>query len=141
MAGVAKVGITVDVTGIGEEVHIATGKVTVDVPTEHGGSGRYIIHATGGGSGTAIQLTELFPQLTMAQVYGVYIKAEVGTIYIMLNTSGTTAFPSTTADLRLGVGESAYIPTNYDITTANGMTIDSAANTDAFTITAFQKTA
>lgn len=141
MAGVAKVGLTVDITGIGEEVHIATGKVTMNVPTEHGGSGRYIIHSTGGGSGTAIQLTDLFPQLTMGQIYGVYIKAEVGTIYIMLNTSGTTAFASTAADLRLGVGESAWIPVNYSLTTANGMTIDSAANTDAFTITAFQKSA
>lgn len=139
MAGALKIRTIINCTGLGEEFTIDTDEVTQVVPVEHGGKGKYIIHATGGGAGTAIQLTDLFPQLAVAKIYGVYIKAEVGTIYIMLNTSGTDAFASTAADLRIPVGEGHYIPVNYELTTANGMTIDSAANTDAFTITAFAK--
>lgn len=138
MAGVAKVTTKIDITGLGEEINIDTGAVTMTVPVEHGGSGKYIVHATA--TATAMQLSDLFPQLALAKIYGVYIKAEVGTIYIMLNTAGTTTFGVTTADLVLLVGESAYIPVNPDLTTANGMTIDASANTDAFTITALAKT-
>ncbi len=137
MAGVAKVTTKVNITGLGEEINIDTGAVTMTVPVEHGGSGKYIVHATA--TTTAIQLSDLFPQLALAKIYGVYIKSEVGTIYIMLNTAGTVTFGVTTADLVLLVGESAYLPVNPGLTSANGMTIDAAAITDAFTITAFAK--
>ena len=138
MAGVAKVTTKIDITGLGEEINIDTGAVTQTVPVEHGGSGKYIVHATA--ATTAMQLSDLFPQLALAKIYGVYIKSEVGTIYVMLNTAGTTTFGVTTADLVLLVGESVYLPVNPDLTSANGMTIDAAAITDAFTITAFAKT-
>ena len=138
MAGALKLTIKADVTGLGEEINIDTGVVTMTVPVEHGGSGKYVIHATA--TTTAMQLSELFPQLALAKIYGVYIKAEVGTIYIMLNTAGTTTFGVTTADLALNAGEAVYLPINPDLTIANGMTIDASAVTDAFSITAFAKT-
>ena len=137
MAGALKLTIKADVTGLGEEINIDTGAVTMTVPVEHGGSGKYIVHATA--TTTAMQLSDLFPQLALAKIYGVYIKAEVGTIYIMLNTAGTGTFGVTTADLVLLVGKSAYLPVNPDLTSANGMTIDASVVTDAFTITAFAK--
>ncbi len=135
MAGALKVRTIINCSGLGEEYTIDTGEVTMTVPVEHGGQGKYIIHHDA--TTTALQLSTLFPQLALAKIYAVYIKAEVGTIYIMLNTAGSTTFGETTADLRLLVGEHCYLPLNQDLTTANGMTIDAAAVTDAFTITAF----
>lgn len=137
MAGVLKVRTIINCTGLGEEFTIDTGEVTQTVPVEHGGSGKYIIHTTAGT--TAMQLSDLFPQLALNKIYAVYIKAEVGTIYVMLNTAGTTTFDSTTADKVIPVGKSQFILVNPDLTTANGMTIDASAVTDAFTITAFAK--
>lgn len=137
MAGATKVIIMVELTGLGSDFTVINSKTLATVPVEHGGSGKYIIHATA--TTTAIQLSDIFPQLGLDKIFGIYIKAEVGTIYIMLNTSGTTTFGETTADLALLVGEAVYLPVNPDLTTANGMTIDAAAITDAFSITAFAK--
>ena len=131
MAGVLKVRTIVKLTGLGQEINIDEEK-TMTVPVEHGGSGKYIVHATAGT--TAIQVSDLFPQIALAKMYGVYIKAEVGTIYVILDTAGTTTFDSTTADLVYNVGESDWIPINPDNNA--GITIDASAVTDAFTITA-----
>lgn len=137
MSGALKIRTIINCSGLGEEYTIDTGEVTMTVPVEHGGQGKYIIHHTA--TTTALQLSTLFPQLALAKIYAVYIKAEVGTIYIMLNTADTTTFGVTTADITIGEGEHDFILVNPDLTTANGMTIDAAAETDAFTITAFAK--
>ena len=138
MAGALTVRRIINSTGLGEEFTIDIDAVTQTVPVEHGGKGRYVIHHTA--TTTALQLSTLFPQLALAKIYKVYIKAEVGTIYIMLNTAGATTFGVTTADLALAEGEDVDLPVNPDLTAANGMTIDAAAVTDAFTITAWAKT-
>ena len=138
MAGALTIRKIANCTGLGEEYTIDTGEVTQTVPVEHGGSGKYVIHHTA--TTTALQLSTLFPQLALAKIYLVYIKAEVGTIYIMLNTADTATFGVTTADLVLAEGKDCFLPVNPDLTTANGMTIDAAAVTDAFTITAWAKT-
>ena len=137
MAGVLKVRHIIKCTGLDEEFTIDTGEVTQVVPVEHGGKGRYIIHNTA--TATALQLSTLFPQLALAKIYGVYIKAIVGTIYVMLNTSGTATFGVTTADKVIAAGKAEFILVNPDLTSADGMTIDAAANTNAFVITAFAK--
>lgn len=134
MAGVLKVTTKVKITGLGEEVVIEN-EATMTVPVEHGGNGRYIIHATA--KETAIQVSDLFPQIALLKMYGVYIKAEVGTIVIKLNTAGTATFDNTTADLELKVGEAAFLPIN-PVSNA-GITIDASAVTDAFTITVVGK--
>ena len=131
MAGALVVTVKAKLTGLGEEINIDN-EATMTVPVEHGGSGRYIVHATAGT--TAIQVSTLFPQIALAKMYGVYIKAEVGTIYIILDTAGTSTFDETTADLVINVGESCWIPVNPDNNA--GVTIDASAVTDAFTITA-----
>ena len=127
MAGALKVRTIVKLTGLGEEINIDTEK-TMTVPVEHGGSGRYIVHETAGT--TAIQVSDLFPQIALTKMYGVYIKAEVGTIYVILDTAGTTTFDSTTADLVLNVGEACYLPINPGGNL--GLIIDASAVTDAF---------
>jgi len=131
MAGALKVRTIVKLTGLGQEIDIDEEK-TMTNPVEHGGSGKYIVHATAGTF--AIQVSDLFPQITLAKMYGVYIKAEVGTIYVLLNTAGVVSFDSTTAELVYNVGESDWLPINPDNNA--GITIDASAVTDAFTITA-----
>ena len=131
MAGALKVTTKVNITGLDEEVNISNTK-TMTVPVEHGGSGRYIIHATAGT--TAMQVSALFPQIALTKMYGVYIKSNVGTIYVLLNTAGTATFDSTTADLVFNEGEGHWLPINPDSNA--GITIDASAVTDAFTITA-----
>lgn len=135
MAGVLKLRMIINCTGLDEEIPIDTDEVTMTVPVEHGGSGKYIIHATA--QTTAIQLSDLFPQLALTKIYGVYIKAIVGTIYIQVDTAGTTTFVAADAHLVLNVGEFCYLPVNPDGNA--GIAIDAAAITDAFVITAFAK--
>jgi hypothetical protein len=140
MAGVLKKRTIINCTGLGDEFNIDTGDVTQTVPVEHGGQGRYIIHSTA--TTYALQLSDLFPQLALTKIYGVYIKAEVGTIYILLNTAGVVKFDSDTADLTLLVGESCYLPINTEYDSPNGpvgLKINGSSATDAFTITAFAK--
>jgi len=135
MAGALKVTIRANLTGLGKEININPGEATMTTPVEHGGSGKYIVHATA--QETAIQVSELFPQIALAKMYGVYIKAEAGTIYIMVDTAGTTTFAAAAADLVLNVGEACWLPINP---AGNlGLTIDASAVTDAFTITVVGK--
>lgn len=137
MAGALKIRTIINCTGLGDEFTIDTGEITQEVPVEHGGSGKYVIHATAGT--TAIQLSDLFPQMGLDKIYCVYIECISGAIYVMLNTSGTTTFDETTADLQIKEGRGIPIMTNTDLTSANGMTIDAASTDDAFIITAFAK--
>ncbi len=125
MAGAAKVTIKVNVSGIGDEIDISNTKtMTVPVEVQSG----YTVVATA--TTTAIQLFDMIDHIALAKIYGVYLKSEVGTIYIAVDTAGTGTITSATADLVLNVGEACYIPVNPDGNL--GMVIDAAAVTDAF---------
>jgi hypothetical protein len=133
MAGAAKLTTKINITGLGNEVNIDDVQdVTLTVPVEHGGSGKYIVHATA--QTTAIQLSDIFPQLALTKIYLVYIKAESGTIYVQVDTAGTTTFVAADAHLVINEGEGYPIPVNPDGNA--GVAIDAASATDAFTITA-----
>lgn len=127
MAGIAKVTINVKVTGLGNNVEMNPDfdAVTMTVPVEVASG--YVIVATA--TTTALQLGDLAPQIALAKMYGLYVKAKVGTIYIQVDTAGTTTF-STAAHITLNVGESCYIPINPSGNL--GVTFDAAAVTDAF---------
>lgn len=125
MAGEATVSIKVKVTGIGDDISVYNSKVTT-VPVEALSGYTLVTTATT----TALQFFSDITKIALAKIYGVYIKAEVGTIYIMINTAGTTTFTGATADLVLATGESCYLPINP--LSNLGMTIDAVAITDAF---------
>lgn len=79
---------------------------------------------------SSIQLFATTDAIALSKIYGVYIKAEVGTIYITIDTAGHGTLTSATADLVLNVGESAWLPINP---AGNlGILVDASAITDAF---------
>ncbi len=125
MSGVAKVTVKVDVTGIGEEINISNAK-TMTVPVEVQSGYTVVTTATT----TAIQLFDMIDHIALDKIYGTYIKAEVGTIYITIDTTGTGTITSATADLVLLVGEACWLPINAGGNL--GLVIDAAAVTDAF---------
>ena len=125
MAGSAKVTIEVNVSGLGEEISISNTK-TLTVPVEVMSGYTVVDTATT----TALQLFTDVAKIALAKVYMVYLKAEVGTIYISVDTAGTGTITSTTADLVLNVGESCVLPVNPSGNL--GMVIDASAVTDAF---------
>jgi hypothetical protein len=123
MAGITTVSINFKVTGIGDDVLLTNAQArTVPVELARGYS---IVAAQGSG-----QLLDT-GDVALNKVTGVYLKAEVGTIYILLDTAAAEAVTITNAHMVLLVGEDAYLPINA----ANnaGIVIDSAANTDAYT--------
>ena len=125
MAGQATLAISLKVTGIGDDIDVANSQtLTVPVEVQKG----YVVVATA--TTTAIQLFDFITAIALAKIYGVYIKAEVGTIYITPDTAGTGTITSATADLVLNTGEATYIPVNPSGNL--GMIIDAAAVTDAF---------
>ncbi len=128
MAGIATVKINVKVAGLGDEVEMNPDfdAVTMTVPVEVASG--YVIVATA--TTTALQLSDLAPQIALAKMYGLYVKAKVGTIYIQVDTAGTTTFGSAAAHITLNVGEPCYIPINPGGNL--GVTFDAAAITDAF---------
>ncbi|KKN08264.1 hypothetical protein LCGC14_1058500 [marine sediment metagenome] len=128
MAGVAKVKINVKITGLGDDVEVNPDfdAVTMTVPVETA-SGYVIVAAA---TTTALQLSDLAPQIALAKMYGLYVKSKVGTIYIQVDTAGTTTFGSAAAHITLNVGEPCYIPINPSGNL--GVAFDAAAVTDAF---------
>lgn len=128
MAGVALSKINLKVTGLGDtiEANPDWDTVTNAVPTEVVSG--YLIVATA--TTTAIQLSDIAPQIALAKMDVLYIKAEVGTIYVILDTAGTTTFGSATADIALTVGKEMFIHLNQSGNA--GVVIDAAAITDAF---------
>ena len=128
MAGVAKVKINVKVTGLGDDVEINPDfdSETLTVPTER--SFDYVIVDTA--TTTALQLSTLAPKIALAKMDTLYIKAEVGTIYVSLDTAGTTSITSATAQIVLTVGTSMLVHLNQGGNL--GVVIDAAAVTDAF---------
>jgi hypothetical protein len=125
MAGAAVLKTNLKVTGIGNEIEMDN-TVTLTVPVEV--QAGYTIVATA--TTTAIQLFDMIDHIALAKIYGVYLKAEVGTIYVSVDTAGTGTLTSSTADLVLNESESCYIPVNPGGNL--GMVIDAAAVTDAF---------
>lgn len=130
MAGVATVSIKVEVTGIGDDVLVKNSAATTVVPTEV--LSGYTI--TEGATTTGIALLAGITNIVLAKVYGVYIKAEVGTIYITLQTDGTTGSGAltTSADFVLLVGQACYLPYNWNKTSVAGILVNGSAATDAF---------
>lgn len=125
MAGVATVAIKVKITGLDDDFETYNSQaMTVPVEFQDG----YTIVATA--TTTAIQLFDMIDHIALAKIYGVYIKAVAGTIYISVDTAGTGTITSSTADLVLNVGEACYLPVNPGGNL--GMVIDAAAVTDAF---------
>jgi hypothetical protein len=132
MAGAAVLKTNLKITGLGSDQEFDnTVTLTVPVETQSG----YTIVATA--TTTAIQLFDMVDHIALAKIYGVLIKAEVGTIYITVDTAGTGTIGSASADLVLNVGESCYIPVNPGGNL--GMLIDAAAVTDAFSWTILGK--
>lgn len=124
MAGAAKVTIMVEVTGLGSPYMVAnSGTMTVPVEYQSG----YTVLTTA--TTTALQLFDLVDHFDLDDIYGVYIKAAVGTVYISVDTAGTGTITSSTADLVLNVGEACYIPVNPGGNL--GMLIDGSAVTAA----------
>ena len=124
MAGAAVVDIKVKVTGIGDDV-VANSSATMTVPVEV--QKGYTVLSTA--TTTAVQLFDEIDHIALAKIYGVFIKAVVGTVYIGVDTAGTGTLTSATADLVLNVGESCYLPINP---AGNlGLTVDGSAVTAA----------
>jgi len=125
MAGVATLTTKLKVTGLDDDVNLETEKI-LTVPTEHAGS--YTIVATA--QVTALQISDLAPQIALAKMYCLYIKAVVGTIYVQVDTAGTTTFAAAAAHLVINTGEAYAIPINP---AGNlGVAIDASAVTAAF---------
>ena len=124
MAGAATVTITVGVTGLGSDFTVTNTKI-MTVPVEWQ-SGYTVLTAA---TTTALQLFDLVDHFDLDDIYGVYIKAEAGTVYIAIDTAGTATLTSSTADLVLNVGEADYISINP---AGNlGMAVDASAVTAA----------
>lgn len=126
MTGALKVRTHVNISGLGEEVDFDTSDVTMTVPVEYQKGYTVVETATT----TAIQLFDMVDHIALAKIYGIFIKAEVGTIYVALDTAGTTSITSTTADLIYNVGEGSWLPINPGGNL--GVVIDASAVTDAF---------
>ena len=124
MAGVATVDIKVKVTGLGDTVTVDnSATMTVPVEVQSG----YTVLSTA--TTTAVQLFDLVDHIALAKIYGVYIKAVVGTVYITIDTALTATLTSATADLVLNVGEACYLPINPGGNL--GLTVDGSAVTAA----------
>lgn len=124
MAGQATVTITVGVTGLGSDYTVTNTKI-MTVPVEWQ-SGYTVLTAA---TTTALALFDLIDHFDLDDIYGIYIKAEVGTVYILVDTAGTTTFNAAAADLVLNVGEADYISINP---AGNlGLCIDGSAATAA----------
>lgn len=124
MAGQATVTISVDLTGLGSDYTVSNTKA-MTVPVEWQ-SGYTVLTAA---TSTALALFDLTDHFDLDDIYGVYIKAEVGTVYILVDTAGTSTFAAAAADLVLNVGEACYLPINP---AGNlGLSIDASAATAA----------
>ncbi len=125
MAGIATLAVSLKVTGIGDDVLVANSQ-TLTVPVEVMKGFTVVETATT----TGIQLFDFITSIALAKIYGCYIKAVSGTIYIAIDTAGTGTLTSSTADLVLNEGEGTYLPINPSGNL--GCVIDAAAITDTF---------
>lgn len=126
MAGIGKVSVNLRYTGLGAGIEVPVDDVTLPVPVEHASG--YVIHATA--QTTAIQLSDLAPQIALGKMFTLLIIARVGTILIQVDTAGTATFAAAAAHHQLTVGMPALLPLNPDGNL--GVAIDALAVTDAF---------
>jgi len=132
MAGSTVVDFKLRSTELGSDVNIEDSDMEVqDVPVERaGGPGSYVVISTA--QTTALQLSDLAPHIALAKMTWFYLKAEVGDIYIQLDTAGTTTFAAAAADIVVSAGDPAlFIKLNPDGNL--GVCIDGSAVTSAFT--------
>ena len=132
MAGAATSSMTLEVTGLGQtrtfgvDTEGNAEDITNTVPIELASG--YVVVATA--TSTAIQLSTLAPQIALTKMTYLYIKAKAGTIYVVLDTAGTTTFAEAAADIVIQNGDFNYISINPAGNA--GVTIDASAVTDAF---------
>lgn len=128
MAGALTVTTTVTLTGLGRTVNL-TEASTMTVPVEHQEGYTVVTTATT----TAIQLLAMVDHIALAKIYGIFLKAESGTIYVTPDASGTGTITATTAELILNEGESCWLPVNPNGTGGvTGCVVDAASTADAF---------
>ena len=108
MAGVCKVRTVVKITGLGDDVTLDSGDVTMTVPVAYQEGYTVLVNATS----SAVALFAMIDHIALTDMFGIYLKCEVGTLYIMVDTAGTTTFAAAAADLVLNVGESCWLPIN-----------------------------
>jgi hypothetical protein len=126
MTASATVGIKVIVDEIGNGIEVYNYKNMANVPAEM--ENGYVIVETA--TTTALQLFDI-TKIALAKAYGVYLKSEIGTIYIIPNNATTTpSVTSLTAVFILNEGEACYLPINPALNT--GIKIDAADITNAF---------
>lgn len=120
MSGSLIVTTKVDITGLGDEINFSE-IATMTVPVTWLGGYTIVKTATT----KAIQLFDLQNDdgdnllMDMDEMYGLYIKAEVGIIYVLVDATGVVTFdedqngiPGNVADFVLNVGEACWIPIN-----------------------------
>ena len=121
MAGAATLKTYLKVTGLGNEIN-EYNSFTDTVPVEYI-KGYTVI-------GTTHQLLDL-GDIAAAKETTLYIKAVVGTIYLLLSTAAAVALTTANADIVLATGESAIIPLNPDNSTSTRIVVDGSAETSA----------
>ncbi len=106
MAGALTVTTKVDITGLGTEINVSE-IITMTVPIEYQ-EGYTVVD----GQTTAVDLFDMADHIILTKIYGVFLKAEVDKIYILLDTAGTATYVETDADLVLQEGEACWLPIN-----------------------------
>ncbi len=128
MAGALIVTTTVSLTGLGSTVS-KTEASTMTVPVAHQEGYTVVTTATT----TAIQLLAMVDHIALAKIYGIFIKAESGTIFVTPDTSGTGTITASTAELVFNEGEAGWLPVNPNGTGGvTGCLIDAVSTADAF---------
>ncbi len=134
MAGALSETTTLALTGLGPTVTWGGTAKTLTVPVEWEGSRFVLATATT----TAYQLFDMTARLALAKIFAVYLKCEVGTLYILVDTAGTATFAAAAADLVLNAGEDCWLPINP---AGNlGLCLDGSAITVECTWAAFAQT-
>ena len=131
MAGSLIVKTEITLAGIATESNVPNTAALATAPIEYK-KGRTVL--SGAPSSAAVALLANVTDIPLANVFGVYIKAEVGTIYITLQEDGTvyTTCTAIAADMILLVGEDVYIPYNCGKTGVKGIQVNGSAATAEF---------
>ena len=108
MAGALTVRTVVKLTGLGDDITLDSDDVTMTVPVAHQEGYTVLTTATT----TALALFAMVDHILLADIYGVFLQCEAGTLYILVDTAGTSTFAASAADLILNVGESCWLPIN-----------------------------
>ena len=124
--GALKITTKVNLTGLGEEINLGGDEVTMTVPVEY--QKGYVI--TDAYDSESLQISNLASELDLTAMYGLYIKAESGIIYVKCNTAGVVAIDSTDAELTYNKGEDDWLPINPDSNA--GIVINGDSATAAF---------